>query len=353
MPTFGRALAFTHLTTCNDPVGGRQAGGSRPIDARRNPALPDTAPRGVHSSSAAASAAHYPEPVSVMFLHLLPKQALTSLAGRFAAAKAGAVTRAAIRWFVGHYGVNMREAAEPDISKYETFNDFFTRALKPGIRPVSNGDLICPVDGALSQIGDIEADQILQAKGHRYAVRALVGGDADLAAAFQDGSFATIYLSPRDYHRIHMPCDARLQRMIHVPGDLFSVNPATARSVPGLFARNERVVCVFDTESGPFVMVLVGATIVGSMATTWHGVVNTERLGTMREWHYADQDIRLSKGDEMGRFQLGSTVIMLFRPNYIMFDRKWKPELKVRMGEFMGIRYPTTGETRISLTTSS
>jgi len=283
-----------------------------------------------------------------MLQHLLPKQALTALAGRIAAAKAGALTSSLIGWFVEHYHVNMREAAEPDVSKYATFNDFFTRALKPGARPISTGDLVCPVDGAISQCGEVEADQILQAKGHRYSVAALVGGDAELAADYFDGTFATIYLSPTDYHRIHMPCDARLLRMIHVPGDLFSVNPGTARSVPGLFARNERVVCIFETETGPFVMVLVGATIVGSMATVWHGVVNTERPGTIREWHYADQDIRLAKGDEMGRFQLGSTVVLLFRPNYIMFDRKWKAELKVRMGESMGIRYPRTGETRIS-----
>ncbi len=283
-----------------------------------------------------------------MLQHLLPKQALTTLAGRVAAAKGGAMTTALIKWFVDQYGVNMREAAEPDAAKYETFNDFFTRALKPGARPISNGDLVCPVDGAISQCGEIEADQILQAKGHQYSVSALLGGDGELAADYVDGSFATIYLSPKDYHRIHMPCDGRLLRMIHVPGDLFSVNPATARSIPGLFARNERVICVFETETGPFVLILVGATIVGSMATVWHGVVNTERPGTVRQWRYEDQDIRLAKGDEMGRFQLGSTVIMLFRPNYIMFDRKWKADLKVRMGEPMGIRYPTTGETRIS-----
>ena len=283
-----------------------------------------------------------------MLQHLLPKQALTTLAGRVAAARGGSLTTALIRWFVDQYGVNMREAAEPDVAKFETFNDFFTRALKSGARPVSNGDLVCPVDGAISQCGEIEADQILQAKGHRYSVGALLGGDGELAAEYADGSFATIYLSPRDYHRIHMPCDGRLLRMSHVPGDLFSVNPATARNVPGLFARNERVICVFETETGPFVLVLVGATIVGSMATVWHGVVNTERPAIIRQWDYTDQEIRLAKGEEMGRFQLGSTVVMLFRPNYIMFDRKWKADLKVRMGEPMGIRYPTTGETRIS-----
>ena len=172
----------------------------------------------------------------------------------------------------------MGEAAEPDIACYPTFNEFFTRALKPGARPLAEADLVCPVDGAISQFGSIERDQIFQAKGHRYSTTALVGGDAALAAPFDDGHFATLYLSPRDYHRIHMPCDGRLLRMVHVPGELFSVNPTTARGVPGLFARNERVVCLFESSRGPFVLVLVGATIVGSMATVWHGVVSPPRI---------------------------------------------------------------------------
>ena len=243
-----------------------------------------------------------------------------------------------IRWFVAKYGVNMSEAAEPDITRYATFNDFFTRALKPGARRLAPVDYICPVDGAISQLGPITGDQIFQAKGHSYSTTALVGGDAALAAPYTNGAFATIYLSPKDYHRIHMPCDGRLVRMIHVPGDLFSVNPATARGVPGLFARNERVVCVFEGAYGPFVMVLVGATIVGSMATVWHGIVNPPRPGAVREWHYTDQDIHLAQGDEMGRFLLGSTVVLLFPPNTVSFSEQWATEVPVRMGEAMGSR---------------
>src|ERR1700754_1597004 len=227
----------------------------------------------------------------------MPKQAMTWLAGKIAGARMGAITTAVIRRFVARYQVNMAEAANPDITAYATFNDFFTRALKDGARPLASASLVCPVDGAISQFGAIEGDQIFQAKGHRYSTTALVGGDAALAERFAHGAFATLYLSPKDYHRIHMPCDGRLLRMIHVPGDLFSVNPTTARGVPGLFARNERVVCVFETPRGPFVLVLVGATIVGSMATAWHGVVNPPRGGDVREWTYGDRDIVLKRGD--------------------------------------------------------
>jgi phosphatidylserine decarboxylase len=274
----------------------------------------------------------------VLLQYILPKQALTVFLGAFASAKGGALTTGLIRWFVGRYGVNMGEAANPDIASYATFNDFFTRALKPGARQITSADLICPVDGAVSQVGAIEGDQIFQAKGHQYSTRALVGGDALLAAQFQGGSFATIYLSPKDYHRIHMPCAGRLVRMIHVPGELFSVNPATARGVPGLFARNERVVCVFDSPQGPFVMALVGATIVGSMATVWHGVVNPPRSSKVREWRYADQAIDLKQGDEMGRFLLGSTVVMLFPKGPLQFNAAWAPASGVRLGEPMASR---------------
>ncbi len=284
---------------------------------------------------------------SAALQYLLPKQALTTLAGRIASAKAGGATTALIRWFADSYHVNMKEAAEPDPTRYDTFNDFFTRALKPGARPIATADFVCPVDGAISQCGTIEGDQVLQAKGHNYSTTALVGGDETLADQFTDGTFATIYLSPKDYHRIHMPIDGRLTRMIYVPGDLFSVNPDTARNVPGLFARNERVVCVFENEQGPFVMVLVGATIVGSMATVWHGVVNPPRSESPREWHYGDDSVALAKGDEMGRFLLGSTVVMLFPSQYVLFTPRWKAGLNVKMGESMGISYPRTAETRI------
>lgn len=275
---------------------------------------------------------------AVLAQYLLPKQALTALAGKFANARAGGLTTRVIRWFVGRYGVNMLEAANPDIQSYASFNEFFTRPLREGARPLAAADFVCPVDGAISQFGAIEHDNIFQAKGHNYTTAALVGGDRNLATQFQDGSFATLYLSPKDYHRIHMPCDGRLKRMIHVPGALFSVNPATARGVPGLFARNERVVCVFDSEHGPFVLTLVGATIVGSMATVWHGVVNPPRRRDIREWNYEDGQVVLRKGEEMGRFLLGSTVVMLFPKNYLQFNPEWTPARAIRMGEMMGMR---------------
>jgi phosphatidylserine decarboxylase len=278
------------------------------------------------------------ERLAVSLQYLLPKQALTVLAGKFAGWRGGALTTAAIRGFVRRYGVNMAEAANPDIAAYPTFNEFFTRPLRADARPLAEADFLCPVDGAISQFGPIERDQIFQAKGHRYSTTALLGGDAELAARFDNGSFATLYLSPRDYHRIHMPCAGRLTRMIHVPGELFSVNPATARGVPGLFARHERVVCVFESAQGPFVLVLVGATIVGSMATVWHGVVNPPRSETLREWRYDATPVELARGEEMGRFLLGSTVVMLFPRDTLAFNPAWQPGAPLRMGEAMGAR---------------
>ena len=274
----------------------------------------------------------------VLSQYVLPKKALTALAGTLASLRAGVLTTRFIGWFVGRYGVNMTEAANSDIASYATFNEFFSRPLKPGARPLAKADLICPVDGAISQFGTIRKDQIFQAKGHDYSTTALVGGDSALAARFENGHFATLYLSPKDYHRIHMPCDGRLTRMIYVPGDLFSVNPATARGVPGLFARNERVVCVFEGANGPFVLTLVGATIVGSMATVWHGVVNPPRLKQVSEWCYEDNTITFKKGDEMGRFLLGSTVVMLFPQGPLAFNPEWVAAKPIRLGEAMGQR---------------
>jgi len=278
-------------------------------------------------------------PPTVLVQYLLPKQALTAFAGRVASARAGAVTTGIIRRFVRRYGVDMAEAANPDIAAYPSFNEFFTRALKPGARPLASADWVCPVDGAISQFGAIERDQVFQAKGHRYSTSALLGGDAALAAPYEDGHFATLYLSPKDYHRIHMPCEGRLRHMLHVPGELFSVNPATAQGVPGLFARNERVVCVFDSAHGPFVLTLVGATIVGSMATVWHGVVNPPRRREVRRWDYADGEVTLARGAEMGRFLLGSTVVMLWPKSAgLRFNPAWAPARAIRMGEAMATR---------------
>ena len=274
--------------------------------------------------------------LAVLPQYLLPKKLVTQLAGRFASAELGGVTQAAISRFVAHYGVDMSEAAEPDITRYASFNDFFTRALRAGARPLADADYVCPVDGAISQFGAIERDQIFQAKGHHYSTCALLAGDTALAAEFEHGQFATIYLSPKDYHRIHMPCAGRLLRMVYVPGDLFSVNPTTVRGVPGLFARNERVVSLFDTARGPFVLVLVGATIVGSMATVWHGVVTPPRPGEIKRWDYADKPVELAQGAEMGRFLLGSTVVLLWPKGTLKFNPDWTPGGAVRMGQMMG-----------------
>ena len=314
----------------------RATGPSRGVDARGAAYNTGTGPIGLFTRFAVSLSP------AVVLQYLLPKRALTVFAGWCAGSKATWWTRGVIPWFIRRYGVNMAEAANPDPRGYATFNEFFTRALKPGARPLARAAFVCPVDGAISQFGAIEKDQIFQAKGHSYSTQALVGGDAELAAQFEDGAFATLYLSPRDYHRIHMPSAARLRRMIHVPGDLFSVNPTTARGVPGLFARNERVVCVFDVphgESGemrPFVQVLVGATIVGSMATVWHGVVNPPRPGQVREWRYDDKAFLLDRGEEMGCFLLGSTVVLLWPKDTIQFNEQWLAGQGVRMGEAMG-----------------
>lgn len=277
--------------------------------------------------------------LAVLPQYLMPKQVMTRLAGALASRSLGAITHAAIARFIRRYNVRMEEALQSDPTQYATFNDFFTRALKPGVRPLAEQGWVSPVDGSISQLGPIERGQIVQAKGHHYTATALVGGDEILAAPYEQGLFATLYLSPRDYHRIHMPWAGRLKRMIHVPGDLFSVNPTTARGVPGLFARNERVVCVFEGQhqgrTFDFVMVLVGATIVGSMATVWHGVVNPPRPGTVRQWDYTDRHMLLARGEEMGRFLLGSTVVLLLPPGVAQFVSDWQAGRAIQMGEAM------------------
>lgn len=279
--------------------------------------------------------------LAVLLQYLMPKQAITALAGKLAHLEGGNTTTAVIRWFVKRYQVNMNEAANPDISSYRTFNEFFTRPLKAGARPIAKANFICPVDGAISQFGKIEQDQIFQAKGHTYSTTALVGGNQLLANQFENGHFACLYLSPKDYHRIHMPCDGKLKSMTYVPGDLFSVNPTTAEGVPGLFARNERVVCEFSSaQHGSFVIVLVGATIVGSMATVWHTakdrIINPRRQPNVHTWDYSDQNIHLKQNDEMGRFLLGSTVVLLFQQDALQFNTDWQPARAVRLGEVMG-----------------
>ena len=281
--------------------------------------------------------------LAVVLQYLLPKQAITALAGKLANMQCGALTTKVITWFIKRYQVNMAEAANTDITSYASFNDFFTRPLKPGARPLAKAEFICPVDGAISQFGNIEQDQIFQAKNHNYSILSLVAGNLTLAHKFENGLFACLYLSPKDYHRIHMPCDGSLKSMTYVPGDLFSVNPTTAANVTNLFARNERVVCEFESAlHGTFVMVLVGATIVGSMATIWHdaknGIINPPRSKKVRTWLYENQNITLKQGDEMGRFLLGSTVVMLFEKSALQFNTNWQPTQPIELGELMGNR---------------
>lgn len=274
--------------------------------------------------------------LAILPQYLLPKRLLTDTLGKLASLEGGRLTTAVIRRFIRRYRVDMSQALDPDPASYKTFQDFFTRALAPGARPIDEAPFVSPVDGTISQFGAIGQGRIFQAKGHDYSATALLGGDAALAAQFDNGSFATLYLSPANYHRVHMPCAGRLTRMVYVPGTLFSVNQTAARYVPGLFARNERLVCVFESDNGPFVLVLVGAAVVGAIATVWHGAVNQPRPGEVREWLYAENPVLLEKGQEMGRFYLGSTVVALFPQGCVDFNPQWAPGGAIRMGECMG-----------------
>lgn len=280
--------------------------------------------------------------------HLLPKKWLTELAGWAAGKRAGWLTKAVIDIFVWFYRVDMSEAQKPDTASYRTFNDFFVRPLRDEARPIDADPnlLVLPVDGAISQLGHIDGDTIFQAKGHTYSLEALLAGDRQMAAQFRDGEFATIYLAPRDYHRVHMPCNGILREMIYVPGDLYSVNPLTARNIPNLFARNERVICYFDTEFGPMVQILVGATIVGSIETAWAGTITPPREGVIKRWSWpgadAEDAVVLLKGQEMGRFKLGSTVINLFAPGRIKLAESLEAETKTRLGQPMAMALQRT-----------
>ena len=279
------------------------------------------------------------EKLFVLSQYITPQLGVSSLAGRLADNdRAPALNKRVIKWFIGRYGVDMSEAAEPNHEAYPTFNAFFTRALKPGIRPLADGDktLVSPVDGAISQLGQVTGDRVFQAKGQSFSLSELLGGEEATTAPFADGEFSTIYLSPKDYHRIHMPMAGTLKQMIHVPGKLFSVNPVTAENVPNLFARNERVVCIFDTESGPMALVLVGAMIVGSVETRWAGVVAPGSRQITSTRYESEQAIQFAKGEEMGRFRLGSTVIMVLPKGTVSWNSDQVAGKTVRMGEAFG-----------------
>jgi phosphatidylserine decarboxylase len=262
--------------------------------------------------------------LKITLQYITPKHLLSRLVGTFASAQAGSVTTAMIRLFIKQFKVDMSEALEPNPESYSSFNDFFTRQLKADARPICQDQkqLALPVDGAVSQLGDIKHDTIFQAKGHDYSLTTLLGGKPELAKPFLDGKFATVYLSPKDYHRIHMPIDGQLTDMIYVPGELFSVSPLTAKRVPGLFARNERVVAIFDTQVGKMAMVLVGATIVASIETKWAGAVTPPAGKNVQHWQYPTQgenSVLIKKGEEMGLFKLGSTIVACFEADMIEF----------------------------------
>lgn len=278
------------------------------------------------------------EALTTLPQYLLPHHSLSILMSYLTHSKCKPWKNLFIKQIIKFYNVNMDEAVEQDITTYESFNAFFTRALKADARPISNAvkGIVCPADGEVSQAGIINQGDIFQAKGKSFTATELLGGDVLRAQPFNDGLFTTIYLSPRDYHRLHMPITGTLKEMVHIPGRLFSVNAATTNSVPGLFARNERVACIFDTEVGPMALILVGAIFVSSVETTWHGVVTPPTRREVRSWHYDDNAPIIKIGEEMGRFNMGSTIIVLFAKEQARWDAEFTAGKKVKMGELIG-----------------
>ncbi len=281
------------------------------------------------------------EKLKTAYQYLLPQHGITRLAGKLAASENKFIKQRFIQFFLSNFDIDMTEAAIENPHDYSSFNDFFTRALKPGARPIDDDPnaIISPVDGEVSQAGKIINGEIFQAKGHHYTLANLVGNDDEFISSYMGGNFATLYLSPKDYHRIHMPIDAELTAMTYIPGRLFSVNQATARTIPGLFARNERLVAHFNTDLGPMAMVLVGATIVGSIETVWAGVVTPPSGPAVKTWHYISQNSKsqhnFKRGDEMGRFLLGSTVILLFGKDKINWVDECVAEALLKMGQIL------------------
>ncbi|SCY19123.1 phosphatidylserine decarboxylase [Basfia succiniciproducens] len=283
----------------------------------------------------------YGQRLKIAFQYAMPQIYLTQIAGWFANKRWGAVTHFVIKMFAKKYNVHMAEAAKPNFSDYVTFNEFFIRQLKEYARPINqNTDALClPADGKISQCGHIDDELLLQAKGHSFSLRDLLAGDEELTRLFKDGEFVTTYLSPRDYHRVHMPCNGTIRKMIYVPGELFSVNPFLNTHIPNLLARNERVICLFDTDFGPMVQILVGATITASISTVWEGVINPPRTGDIRTWTYEGQSaVSLAKGQEMGAFQLGSTVINLFPKNAVKLADYLQVDTVTRVGEILAYK---------------
>jgi len=275
----------------------------------------------------------------IILQYILPQHLLSRLVGKLAETQIPWLKDLLISRFIAQYNVDMNEAADPDYRNYQNFNAFFTRALKDGARPIATGaqDIACPADGAISQLGQIIDGRIFQAKGQDYSLLQLLGGDREAAALFSGGSFATVYLSPRDYHRVHMPLAGTLQSMTYIPGALFSVNTTTAENVQGLFARNERAVCLFETEAGPMAVILVGALIVAGIETAWDGQIAPPPSGIKTtDYRKGAREIFLEKGEEMGRFKLGSTAIVLFGKDQVQWAEKFSATIPTRLGEVLG-----------------
>ena len=279
---------------------------------------------------------NWPERIKAWLFILLPHHLVSRVMFRLTRLQTP-LAQPVIRWFIKTYQVDMQDVAEKDISRYATFNEFFVRALTPEARPITakSNFVACPVDGTVSEAGDIMQDHLFQAKGHFYSVSELLGGDELLAKMFSGGRYATIYLAPHDYHRIHMPVDARLKKMIHVPGRLFSVQPWTVRTIPRLFARNERVVCLFSSSCGPIAMVLVGAINVAAIETAWSGLVTPPHGKQIAEFDYSHTEKDLRKGQEMGRFNMGSTVILLTTQK-VQWAKQLNHGTRVKMGQAIG-----------------
>ncbi len=270
--------------------------------------------------------------------YLLPQHLLSRLMYLLTRARLRVWKDWQISWFIRRYGVDMKVAAQPDPLMYENFNSFFTRALKAGARPIATGldEIACPVDGVVSQIGGIAEGRIIQAKGRDYTVLELLGGSPERAAPFLNGQFTTLYLSPKDYHRIHMPVTGRLREMVYVPGRLFSVNALSVRGIPRLFARNERVAAIFDTGIGAMAVVMVGALFVGSIETVWAGAITPPYRSSLQHWDYQLQNTVIERGAELGRFNMGSTVIVLFESADVIWNPSLAAESAVRMGQALG-----------------
>lgn len=281
----------------------------------------------------------FKESLSVLPQYILPHHPLSRLMRQLTHSKNKTWKNLLIKQMISYYAVNMDEAIDADINAYPSFNHFFTRQLKAGARRIAKhkADIACPADGVISQAGDISEGNIIQAKGKSYTVTDLLGGNKECAEPFKNGKFTTIYLAPKDYHRLHIPLDGTLKEMIHIPGRLFSVNAPTVNSVPHLFARNERVVTIFASEIGPMALILVGAIFVASIETVWHGEVTPPTVKEIRRWEYTrNKAPKLKRGEEMGRFNMGSTVIVLYGKDVMHWEKGLVVGKKVQLGEKIG-----------------